>query len=84
MTTTTCSHPHCHLAIRSTLFACREHWHGLPQRLRDEILSSWFLYLKRKITLGQLRAVQEQAIAWWLNDVGEGVTGDKGGTDDAA
>ena len=63
-----CHHPHCRVAVRPSLFACRSHWHALPKSLRDRI---WTTYRPgQEITKDPSRAylaAAADALDWWLN-----------------
>lgn len=53
----------CALQIPEGYLTCRDHWYAIPSRLRTEVSSALRRWRKNQITLGELRHIQDTAIA---------------------
>lgn len=60
-----CPHPVCRRTTGDACFACREHWFALPLPLRFKIKDAYTNWSAKRITLDQLRAIQDEGITWF-------------------
>lgn len=59
----TCAAKNCERTIDVDMLMCREHWYEVPQALRSDVYEALRLWRRGNYTLGQLREVQDKAIA---------------------
>jgi len=60
-----CPRPGCPRRVRDNLFACKDHWWGLPQPIRKAI---WEAYDKHGVGTSQLAAAHAKATRYWRDD----------------
>jgi hypothetical protein len=57
-----CPHPDCTKTVPDEMFACSQHWYGLPKDIRNAI---WAGYRQHGVGSRQLREAHERARVWW-------------------
>lgn len=57
-----CPFTGCWKEIPGTLFACRRHWYSLPLTWRARVGNAYQEWLAGKISVDQLRDIQQQAL----------------------
>lgn len=60
-----CPHPRCEERVPREMFACRKHWHGLPEKIREDIWIAWRAHNRGAGQLGDLLKAQGRAIKYW-------------------
>jgi len=58
-----CAIEGCGLEIRLDRLMCRAHWYRVPIDLRAEVWSAWRRFQDGRLSIGELRAIQDRAAA---------------------
>ena len=53
----------CNTLCAEGMLMCRTHWYMVPRALRNEVLNTLRKYNRSECTLGDLRSVQNRAVA---------------------
>jgi hypothetical protein len=58
-----CAIAGCGLELPLDRLMCRPHWYRVPAELRTEVWSAWRRFQAGRLSIGELRAVQDRAAA---------------------